>query len=75
MQSIDTEGEITLPYEEEISSFTIYIEENPDRWRGGYSWAVCQDEVELDSGLEFDVADAIHSANHAIGLLQQLLLS
>ena len=63
--------EITLPYEEEINSFTIYIEDNPDRWRGGYSWAVCKDEVELDSGLAFDVIDAIYSANNVIEVLLQ----
>lgn len=54
--------DITVPYEEEINGFTIYIEDNPDRWRGGYSWSVCKDEVELDSGLAFDVIDALERA-------------
>ena len=54
--------DITVPYEEEINGFTIYIEDNPDRWRGGYSWSVCKDEVEFDSGLEFNTADALQAA-------------
>lgn len=57
-----SDNEITLPYEEEVNGFTIYVEENPDRWRGGCSWAVCRDKVELDSGLEFDVAGALERA-------------
>ena len=63
MQSIYANNDITLPYEEEISGCTIYMEDNPDRWRGGYSWSVCKDEVELDSGLAFDVVDALEQAN------------
>lgn len=62
MQSIYTDNDITLPYEEEINGSTVYIEDNPDRWRGGYSWAVCKDEVELDSVLEFDVVEALKQA-------------
>lgn len=59
MQSICTDNDITVPYEEEVNGFTIYLEDNPDRWRGGYSWSVCKGGVELDSGLAFDVADAL----------------
>lgn len=62
MQSICTDNDITVPYEEEVNGFTIYIEDNPDRWRGGYSWSVCKNGVELGLGLEFDVADAFEQA-------------
>lgn len=62
MQSTYADDDITVPYEEEIKGFTIYIEDNPDRWRGGYSWSVCKDRVEFDSGLAFDVADALKQA-------------
>lgn len=75
MQNTYADDDIAVPYEEEINGFTIYIEDNPDRWRGGFSWSVCKDGIEFDSGLAFDVADAIHSANSAIGLLLQQLLS
>ncbi|MDP5137899.1 hypothetical protein ORJ04_18260 [Rheinheimera baltica] len=61
--------EISLPYEEEINGFTIYIGDNPDRWRSGYSWAVCKDRVVLDEGLTFTLSDAIHSAKIAIAVL------
>ena len=63
------DNEITLPYEEEVNGFTIYIEGNPDRWRGGYSWAVCKDEVVWDEGLTFTISDTIDSANSAIAVL------
>lgn len=62
MLSTYTDNEITVPYEEEVNGFTIYIEDNPDRWRGGFSWSVCKDGIEFDSGLEFDVADALKQA-------------
>lgn len=45
--------EIRLPYEEEVNGYTISIDVNPDRWRGGFVWSVCKDGVELDSGVEF----------------------
>lgn len=45
--------EIPLPYEEELNGYTIFIDVNPDRWRGGFIWSVCKDDVELDSGIEF----------------------
>lgn len=44
---------IQLPYEEEVNGYTIFIDVNPDRWRGGFVWSVCKDDVELDSGVEF----------------------
>ncbi|WP_273023114.1 hypothetical protein [Rheinheimera sp.] len=62
MYSNYADKDITVPYEEEVNGFIIYIEDNPDRWRGGYSWSVCKDDVELDSGSVFDVVDALEQA-------------
>ncbi|WP_397472437.1 hypothetical protein [Rheinheimera sp.] len=73
MYSNYADKDITVPYEEEVNGFTIYIEDNPDRWRGGFSWAVCKEGVELESGLVFDVADAFDSANGAIEVLLRSL--
>lgn len=73
MYSNYADKDITVPYEEEVNGFTIYIEDNPDRWRGGFSWAVCKEGVELDSGFVFDVADAFDSANAAIEVLPRSL--
>lgn len=67
--------EIRLPYEEEVNGYTILIDVNPDRWRGGSVWSVCKGGVELDSGLAFDVTDAIGSANNAIDALVSFLRS
>lgn len=61
--------DLSVPYEEEINGFTVYIEDNPDRWRGGYSWSVCKDEVVWNDGLTFTISDAIHSASNAIAVL------
>lgn len=61
--------DLSVPYEEEINGFTIYIEDNPDRWRGGYSWSVCKGGVVWDEGLTFTIADAMQSANSAIAVL------
>jgi hypothetical protein len=36
-----------------FDDYEIAIEANPDRWRGGLVWAVCFDDEELVSGLEF----------------------
>ncbi|GHG59369.1 hypothetical protein GCM10010919_01820 [Alishewanella longhuensis] len=66
---------IHLPYEEEVNGYTIFIDVNPDHWRGGFVWSVCIDGAELDSGLAFDVTDAIGSANNAIDALVSFLRS
>ena len=67
--------EIPLPYEEEVNGYTIFIEVNPDHWRGGFVWSVCKDGVELESGLAFDVTDAICVANNAIDAIVSSLRS
>ncbi|MCD1596854.1 hypothetical protein [Rheinheimera aquimaris] len=69
MYSNYADKDITVPYEEQVNGFIIYIEDNPDRWRGGYSWSVCKDEVLWHEGLTFTISDAIHSANNAIAVL------
>ena len=50
--------EISLPYEEEVNGYTIFIEVNPDHWRGGFVWSVCIDGAELNSGMEFKTVTA-----------------
>ena len=50
--------EISLPYEEEVNGYTIFIEVNPDHWRVGFVWSVCIDGAELDSGMEFKTVTA-----------------
>lgn len=55
--------EIRLPYEEEVNGYTIFIDVNPDRWRGGFFWSVCIDGAELDSGLKFSLTDALQAAS------------
>ncbi|MDX1537300.1 hypothetical protein [Arsukibacterium sp.] len=62
MENQHITDDITVPYEEEVNGFTIYIEDNPDRWCGGYIWSVCQNEIALDEGLSFNASDAINSA-------------
>ncbi|MBU1618865.1 MAG: hypothetical protein KJ556_00630 [Gammaproteobacteria bacterium] len=57
-----TEDDLALPYHEVFQTCEIYIDHNPDRWRGGYVWVVGQNNSELETGLCFEVRDAVHSA-------------
>lgn len=69
MHKLVENEEIRLPYEEEVNGCTIFIDVNPDRWREGFVWSVCKNDIELDSGLTFDVADAIGGANSVVDAL------
>lgn len=62
MQQQATEPDLPLPYLEVFQTFEIYIDHNPDRWRGGYLWVVSQNNSELETGLCFEVRIALHSA-------------
>lgn len=42
-----------VAYEEEWCGYVIYIERNPDRFRGGFEWFVCFDNKVIQSGLVF----------------------
>jgi hypothetical protein len=44
----------------------IYIEANPDHYRGGFAWSVCRDESELDCGLALTDDAAMAEAQRAI---------
>ncbi|MDP4536014.1 hypothetical protein Q3O60_07440 [Alkalimonas collagenimarina] len=54
--------DIQIPYEEELGDYTIFIEDNPDHWTGGYLWSACKNGIEFDSGLEFSIAGALQVA-------------
>jgi len=49
-------------YEESYLGFMIFIEPNPDRYRGGFEWSVCENNIELECGLDFSVGDALSAA-------------
>ncbi|WP_351088220.1 hypothetical protein [Shewanella sp. S1-49-MNA-CIBAN-0167] len=48
--------------EETIDGFDIYIEPNPDQYRGGYAWSVSKNDDELETGLVFTLDDAVSEA-------------
>lgn len=52
--------------EDTINGFDIYIEPNPDQYRGGYVWSVSKEDVELDSGLVFSINDALSQIHNSI---------
>ena len=52
--------------EEEFEGHEIYIENNPDHYRGGYEWSVCKDNVMLDSDLAFSIESALTEAKNSI---------
>jgi len=57
--------------EEEFEGYEIYIEDNPDRYRGGYEWSVCKDDEMLDSDLAFSIESAISEAKDSILALKK----
>jgi hypothetical protein len=56
----------TESYEEVFCDHEIYIEPNPDHYRGGFAWSVCKDECELDCGLANTVDEALAEAQSFI---------
>lgn len=55
-----------VPYEEELCGYVIYIERNPDRFRGGFEWFVCFDNKVIQSGLAFHFGFALTEAQQFI---------
>ncbi|MFZ6749595.1 hypothetical protein [Undibacterium sp. Ren11W] len=53
-------------YEEIFHDHEIYIELNPDHYRGGFAWSVCKDECEIDCGLATTLGEAIAESHMAI---------
>ena len=52
--------------EEEFEGYEIYIENNPDHYRGGYEWSVSKDDETLDSDLAFSIESALAEAKDSI---------
>ena len=48
----------TQVIEDTINGFDIYIEPNPDQYRGGFVWSVSKNNEEIDCGLVFSINDA-----------------
>lgn len=48
--------------QEEYLGYEIYIEKNRDRYRSGFEWSVCKDEIKLDAGLAFSENDSLIEA-------------
>ncbi len=53
-------------YEETYAGRSIFVEPNRDPYRGGFEWSVCKDDVELESGLEFTVDEALKAARKSV---------
>jgi hypothetical protein len=58
-------------YEETFLEHEIYIQPDRDPYRGGFEWSVCRNGVELDSGLEFSIDDALKQAKVVVTALMQ----
>lgn len=58
--------------EEEYKGFTVFIEKNPDRYRGGYKWSISRWSEEEscffqeDSDLAFSMKSARNEAKDAV---------
>ena len=56
-------------YEESLKGYEIFIEENPDRYRGGFTWSISKDDNEIDCGTSFELENAISEAHARINAL------
>lgn len=56
--------------EEMIDDMIIWIEPNPERFRGGYVWSVSRrGQIELDCGLSFTPESAQSDAKKVVAVL------
>lgn len=58
-------------YEENLCGFDIFVELNPDNWRGGFQWSVSKNNEELECGLEFSSSLAMDVARRCIDEITQ----
>ena len=56
----------TQVIEETIDGFDIYIEPNPDQYRGGFVWSVSKNNEEIDCGLVFSINDGLSQIHNSI---------
>lgn len=57
--------------EEEFQGCKIFIENNPDSYRGGFEWSVCKDDEMWDSGLAVTIENAVSEAQNSIAELNR----
>ena len=62
---------LTGSYEEVYREHEIYIQPDRDPYRGGFVWSVCRAGVELVSGMDFTIGDALKRAQSAVAALTQ----
>lgn len=55
-----------LPYEDLYLGYNINIEPNPDRYREGFEWSISKDDIQHNSGVEFDVELALEASRKAV---------
>ena len=55
--------------EEVIDDIVIWIEPDPDHYRGGYVWSVSRDQTELDCGLSYSPESARSDAKKVVSAL------
>ena len=64
----DLENEL---YENNLCGFDVFVDLNPDNWRGGFQWSVSQGNKELECGLEFSRSMAFGAARKFIEKITQ----
>lgn len=64
--NIENIGEDRRSYDNIYRGVEIYIEANPDHYRGGFAWSLCREENELDCGLALTENEAMAEAQRAI---------
>lgn len=69
MSNYDSNVRLACDIEESFQNYEIFIEDNPDKYRGGFIWSISTDDNMWDSGLAFTIEDAITEAKAAVNSL------
>ncbi|MEO3880008.1 hypothetical protein [Rheinheimera fenheensis] len=57
---------MTDSFEEDYKGYTIYVEPSADRWNPAFTWSICKNGIEYDSGLNFSPESAIAEAKEVL---------
>lgn len=69
MTNCASQASLACNIEESFQGYEIFIEDNPDKYRGGFMWSISTDDDMWDSGLAFTIEDAMTEAKAAVNNL------
>lgn len=69
MTIFDAHQGFSIPFEEEYLGYLIFIDKNPDTYRGGLIWEISKENEILETDIEFSQEFALKSATEAVDRL------